>query len=350
MKPSRYQSRAAPIRQLATLAKPAVARDLKGALKHLGTLVDVPRTVGLIRNGLPRSIWREAVDWKQFHEAMKRPFARLGALHSDAAALGERKINGAFHAAGRHVVFKDVAPFRSKFAYDRFSQATQDALRQYQDALIVQLSNDARNTIDAVIIAGQRAGLTAEEIAADIRETIGLTDRMAQAVFNYRNMLYGMDPAALTRQLSNYADDAVLQAALDRGESLSDAQVDQMTANYEDNYLDYRAGMIAQTESVRAASMGLQDSYAQAIDSGALTQDSVRQYWQIALDEKTCVLCASVADMNPDGVQIGEDFDSDDGPVTAPPLHPQCRCSVDLITNLDMLPADESASVEDMPA
>lgn len=341
MKPSRYQSRAAPIRQLATLAKAPVARDLKGALKHLGTLVDKNRAADLIRNGLPASVWREAVDWKQFREAMKRPFARLGAVHDDAAALGARKINGAFHGSRRRVVFKEVRPFRSRFAYDRFSQKTQDALRQYQDALIIQLSSDARSTIDAVIIAGQRAGLTPDEIAGDIREVIGLTDRMAQAVFNYRNMLYATDPAALTRQLSNLSDDAVLQAALDRGETLTDAQVDQMTANYQDNYLDYRAAMIAQTESVRASAMGLQDSYAQAIAAGALTQDSVTRFWQVALDEKTCPICLSIPDNNPDGVGVGASFDSDDGPIDDPPVHPNCRCSIEYVTNLDMLPAEE---------
>jgi len=53
-------------------------------------------------------------------------------------------------------------------------------------------------------------------------------------------------------------------------------------------------------------------------------------------------VCQSVAERNPDGVGLDEDFESEDGPQDDPPIHPRCRCTVEYITNLDMLPDDET--------
>jgi hypothetical protein len=249
---------------------------------------------------------------------LRKPFDRLGGLREEGASLGVQKINGAFAQRGRKVRFaKDIGGL---FNFDRFSPATQAKIRAYQDSFIAGLETDARDVIEAVVLDGLRAGMTPDQLADDIRAVIGLTDRQAKAALNYRRMLYDLDPAALQRQLTNLADDAVLQAAIVEGKALEQAAIDAMFTNYIDNSLDYRAATIAQTESVRAASAGLQDAYDQAVDRGALTYESITQHWQIALDEKTCPTCRSIPAMispvlNPDGVALGEMFDSEDGPM-----------------------------------
>lgn len=169
---------------------------------------------------------------------------------------------------------------------------------------------------------------------------IGLTARQSQAVANYRRMLEDLDPGALQRQLRNFLEDDAVQAALDSGEDLDAALIDKLTQDYADNYLDYRAETIADTESTRAVNAGLQDVYSQAIDRGVFPAEAVRQYWQVDLDEKTCPVCLSIPDMNPDGVAIDESFDSIEGPQDAPPVHPNCRCDISIVTNLDMVPDD----------
>jgi hypothetical protein len=229
------------------------------------------------------------------------------------------------------------------FTFDRFDDATQQWLREQQDELIAELEDSVRDTIEQVIASGVRDGLSAEDMAADIRDTIGLTDRQAQAVMNYRSMLEDLDPDALDRQLRAAGFDEMLQDAIDNDIPLDEAAVNTMVDAYESNYLDYRADTIAQTESVRMANAGLQDAYEQAIDRGALPAEAVRQYWQIALDEKTCPICESIPDNNPDGVAMGEDFDSDDGPQDQPPVHPSCRCSIEIVTDLDQVPDEEAA-------
>jgi hypothetical protein len=272
--------------------------------------------------------------WLEADEAIGRALRKIPELSGVKDRLGPgarsslvEAIN-AIEAAGRKrgfvrkVVRKDV---NDQFAFDLYSQEVQDELRRAQDDLIAELEQDARDAIDQIVLSGARLGLAPDEIMDDIREMIGLTARQSQAAMNYRDMLESLDPGALQRQLRNFLEDDNVQAALDAGQPMDEAMVDKLTNDYIDNYLDYRAETIAQTEATRAVSLGLQDAYSQAIDRGVFPSDAVKQFWKIDLDELTCPICISIPDMNPDGVAIDEAFDSIDGPQDAPPApHPSC--------------------------
>ena len=149
-------------------------------------------------------------------------------------------------------------------------------------------------------------------------------------------MLETLDPTALQRQLRNTTMDTAVQDAIDSGQLLSGDVIDFMVADYNSNYLDYRASTIAQTESVRAVNQGLHDAYSQAIDRGALPDSAVRREWE--LGDSPCPICESIPDNNPDGVGVDEEFDSDDGPVDDPPVHPNCMCSVSYVTDISQVP------------
>ncbi len=332
-----YQRKDTPIRLIAQHGKPGLRKDFREAFGHLGTLVNVDKVKHFARAGDWHNLKR-AINWGHYREVLKAPFNRIIEMRHAGAKLGALKINGTFAQARRRVRFrKDIG---DRFNFDLLDQATQDRIRQAQDELIQQLEMDARDTIDTVVYNAVQEGLGPDEIVSEIRNMIGLTDTQAQAVMNYQRMLYDLDPTALQRQLRNTGYDAAVQDAIDSGVDLADAAVEQMVGDYISNYLDYRAETIAQTESVRAANEGLHDAYSQAVDRGAIPGDAITRNWQVALDEKTCEICLSVVDQNPDGVGIDETFDSIDGPQDDPPAHPNCRCSVEYITNLDMVPED----------
>lgn len=373
-----YQPRDSAIRAIADRAIPGIKRDLKATLAHLGTLLPA-NALQYARAGDWHGLRRE-IDWTHFRQIMKTPFARIGKAREEAAKLGEQKINGTFAQARRRVRFRKQIGYidtrhgsvghgsvpygmvrfdgvrqsevretvvgksiGDRFSFDLYDETTQARIRAAQDDLIQQIEATARDTIETVVLSGAQEGLSPDDITADIRDLIGLTDRQAQAVLNYEAMLRDLDPTALERQLRNGQYDEVLQDAIDAGDDLSETMIGQMVDDYVDNYLDYRASMIAQTESTRAASAGLQDAYSQAIDRGAIPADAVKQFWQVATDERTCEVCLSIPDQNPDGVAINEPFDSIDGQMDAPPdPHPSCRCSLEIITDLDRVPSDDT--------
>lgn len=380
IRPARhYQPPDAPIRRLADAGIPPIARALKTTLTVAARLFDGAKAEYLLQNGRYREV-AGIINWAHADEAMRRPMTMLGELWLMAGELGERKLNGSFRAHRRVVRFKKQnahpeerqgagvltadAPRGSAstvwilehesvlaslviekdqadlFNFDRFDPVTQTHIRAFQDALIAQLGVDARVTIEETILAGLRAGRTPAEMVQQIRAVIGLTDRQAAAVLRFRQMLLENNPQALTRSLFAVRDKAAFYEAVGAGKILDTASIDRMVDRYRDNYLDHRALTIATTEATRAASLGLQDSYQQAVTRGVLPNAAVRQYWLLDLDERTCDHCISVVDMNPDGVALGEPFQSDHGPVEGPGLHPNCRCSIELVTNLDLVPDD----------
>jgi hypothetical protein len=304
-------------------------------------MVPVDRVADALRRGRdPRAL----INWHHYREILKAPFGRLAKLRTAAAEFGARQINGKFQRAGRKVRHRPQGIFRKagpgdRFTFDSLSEEVQTELRDAQDELIQQLESDARDAIETIIADGTMEGTALDDVAAQIRDMIGLTDTQSQAVLNYQRMLEDLDPGALQRQLRNDEYDAVLQDAIDSGTNLSAAAINNMVSDYIDNYLDYRAATIAQTESTRAANAGLHDAYSQAIDRGALSDDAVTRNWQ--LGDSPCPICESIPDNNPEGVGVGEAFDSDDGPIDDPPVHPHCECSVEYVTDLTKVPEDE---------
>jgi hypothetical protein len=326
-----YQRDDDPILRLSRSAMLGVARDLREAFANLGEMVPVDKVKHALEHGAPVA---PLINFGHFREVLKAPFGKLTKLHNTAAELGVRRINAAFARAGRQVRFrKDVG---SRFNFDALDDGTQTQMRQAQDNLIQQLDTGARDSVEAIVAEGARYGTSIADMADNIRDMIGLTDTQAQAVMNFERMLTEGDPAVLTRALRNPEYDAIIQDSIDAGTDLNDAAIDNMVDDYVENYLDYRAATIAQTEATRTANVGLHNAYRQAIDRGALTDEAVTRQW--LLGDHPCPICESIPDNNPDGVGVDEAFDSDDGPIDDPPVHPSCECSVDYVTDLTQVP------------
>lgn len=341
---SHYQRPDSAVRLLAIHGKPAIRRDLKAALSHLESMVPTVPVTYRIKVGAYDQV-KDVINWAHWREVLKVPFSRIGALRVAASQMAIAKINRTFKARGRSVRYRPgpVGFYKAigdAFAFDSFDAGTQERVRQAQDALIQQLTFEARNTVDAIVSAGAKGGLGADEIVGDIRELIGLTDNQAAAVLNYRGMLQTGDLDALRRQLRDPSLDAKIRAAAISGRDLDQFFIDNAVEKYRQNFLDYRSNAIAQTESVRAVNAGLRDSYRQAIERGALPGDAIRRHWKVSMTETTCPVCLSIPELNPDGVGVDEDFQSSDGPQDDSPVHPHCACEVEYVTDIDKIPDD----------
>lgn len=342
-----WQKATDPVSAVWRSSRRAVAHDFRLAFHNLRAVVDRDKA-------LATGSFEAAVDWQQFRALFKRPFDTLIRVHDEAAAFAVKRIGRSFAERGavvRHKKMAGLAPGQvghllyepvvkdasDVFNFDRLNAATLARLREYQDALIQQLEDDARLAIQNAVERALEGGLSSDEIVDSVLEVITLTDTQAQYVANYRRQLEAMDPAVLNRQLMSQGAMDAFDEAYAAGESLSAAAIDGLVTDYTDRYETYRAQTIADTETVRAANLGLHDVYNQAVDEGVIPQEAIVRNWQVSLDEKTCPICLSIPDNNPDGVGIDELFDSDDGPVDDPPVHPNCRCSVEYVTNLDLL-------------
>lgn len=204
-------------------------------------------------------------------------------------------------------------------------------IRQYMFSLITGIGQETRAGIQAIVLRGFLGGQAPAVQARAIAPMIGLTERQVVAVANYRAALEsGKFRDALARASRDGRYDRTLLAAMQSKSPLRQEQIDAMVRRYAERSLKYRAEMIARTETLRAANAGLRESWRQAQEQGLLRVGQ-RQKWLVAHDERTCPVCRPVPGMNPDGVLLGTAFNTPDGRVESPPLHPQCRCSLGLV-------------------
>lgn len=121
----------------------------------------------------------------------------------------------------------------------------------------------------------------------------------------------------LDRQLNSLER---FRVGLEANTALTDARIDAMVARRAAQMLRYRSKLIARTEIMRAARVGNQALWKQALERGLLDEHA-RQVWHV--EPGACDECEPL-----DGATapIGEDFPDpgEDGP----PLHPACRCTL----------------------
>lgn len=217
--------------------------------------------------------------------------------------------------------------------FDMVNPGTVQAARTYGFNLIRQISDDTRDGIRAIVANAMEFGGHPYEQAREIRGLIGLTDKQAQAVANFRQMLREGDRTALSRALRDRRFDGTLNRTLgdDAVDELSQEQIDRMVARYSERMLAARAETIARTETINAARLGTQAAWTQATENGLLERATLRQGWLVTPDDRLCLYCAEVPLLNPGGVPLGQQFQTALGPVDGPTLHPNCRCALYLI-------------------
>ena len=271
-------------------------------------------------------------------------------------------IQAGVYAGGTAVAAIILPPITGvKFVFNQLNPRLIDWLQSYSLGLVRQINDATKEGVRQFLLEGMRAGANPKEVARQVMGVVGLTDRQAQAVANYRAELEGFhlrtsaDAYGLgntvnrvngtqvtlldaegassdginARRLRDFRYDGVLQRSMENTTPLSPEQIDRMVGAYEDKYLAYRARTIARTEAVRANNVGIQEAWRQAIENNVVSEDLVRKMWIVADDERTCEECGPIPDMNPEiGVRFGQPFLSPEGPVNLPPLHPNCRCTI----------------------
>lgn len=211
------------------------------------------------------------------------------------------------------------------------------ALQALRGELTDAITASTRQIIQAALLSGLRLGDDPALTAARLREVIGLDVQQAKAVANYRRLLQTGDSTALRRALRDQRYDDLVRQIIRGNRQLAPDVIDQMVAAYAERQLNYRAGRMAATEAMQAAVSGIRDAHVQAVNSGRLFDSEVKRFWLTAGDEIVCPICSSVPLLNEDGVGINEPYQTIDGPVDAPLLHPWCRCSELYLADLSRL-------------
>lgn len=172
--------------------------------------------------------------------------------------------------------------------------------------LITAVSDETRQAIRTMIRDSVADGIDVRRTAGRIRDVIGLTDRLADAVVNQSRRL------------------------VEQGNT--EAQVDAATGRYMRKLLTYRSQVIARTEIVAATIQGQRELWTQAVDAGQLDARVTSRVWIVTPDDRLCPLCAP---MDGQETELEGQFTFDGEPIDGPPGHPQCRCAEGLVFHRD---------------
>jgi len=169
----------------------------------------------------------------------------------------------------------------------------------YAGELVVNISQEIKQTISALINQGFENKETISDIADSIKKNIGLAKNQAVASAKYYNKL--------------------------REQGHTKKRARELADRYVNRQLKRRAENIARTETARASTMGIMHSWDIGEERGFVLPEAQKR-WITANDERTCPICGP---LHNETVPRGTDFP---GGYDAPPAHPSCRCSVSLYT------------------
>lgn len=225
----------------------------------------------------------------------------------------------------------DLARIAAEIAQGTGSPITRADIQRITQAWAQQHSADLARDLSAKsqkVLAQQVGRLmqarppSVHAVATTIKNMIGLTPSQANAVRNYADAL---QEGITGRQLGRLYTLSPVQAG-DR--TISETRFDSLVDRYAARQVAWRANAIAETESVRAANAGEWLAWDEARAQGLIDGDRSEATWYTAEDERVCDDCNS---LDQETVPFTDQFGNDGvGYVDWPPLHPLCRCEMEI--------------------
>lgn len=272
---------AAQLHAFADKLRPAVRRQFLQAVRAVQDAISLDELAEAVtRGGLTVKLDTKIAG---LSTRLQTAIATVGRIFDEAQQAEERSLQQRYRLTVR---FDLVNP-----------QAVTAANRGAQ--LVRDISAQTRRGVQAVIARSIREGIAPREAARLIRPMVGLTERQAMAVINYRFSLLesGADGEAVARAAARYT--ARLQTQ--------------------------RATTIARTETIKAGREGRHAVWQQAKAEGLLPEETLMR-WVVTDDDRLCPACEPLAG---EQVPLGSTFPKGGG--DGPPLHPNCRCTSTLV-------------------
>lgn len=313
--------------RIARRMEPALARNILYALDRTRAAINLGELESLLAAHAPVTsliaqvpLSHMVVMERVLVDNVKIPpsfFAQLeDAIWKAMAAAGDANAEVLSSALDTIVGFNQMSPNVVLYARKRSAE------------LVTRVTKDVRSAIRKVTVAGAEHGLTNGTQARLIRDLVGLPDNWLNAPMNlYNDLMVGDVSAATGRYLSGTAQQQI-RSAIAKG-PVTSSFAEEMMGLYADTLRNLRADGIARYESLAAATNGQHESWRQSLANGDLP-DTARRFWEVTDDERLSEEHAAIPGMNPDGREIDEPFDTEDGAFMDPPIRPNCRCGVSL--------------------
>lgn len=307
MAKSKSKSLEEPLHRSADETAPRVSVSIIDASQQFANGIDRDLVERLIKQGALDTLDLN-LPWREFDKLLKKGVG-------ESLIKGIREGADAANAAAREAA-RATLGVEPVLTFD----ATNPRVRRWIDRetanLVTNVTNETRMAIRAVVTDAMREELPPIEVHRRIKAVVGLNQRQAKALENYRRGLIG--------------------------QGAKRADVTRLTEAYRTQALAYRADMIARTEMIGAVNQGALEGHRQARDAGLIRGKAMKEWLTAPEDGRLCPTCRA---MNGATVPLDSEFnvtlyrETKRGLVVvghvkidAPAVHPHCRCTVLLVT------------------
>lgn len=221
----------------------------------------------------------------------------------------QRAIQRAHHRAAEAAAEALSARTGTTISFDQTNRRAVRWIREHSAGLVQNVTEESRAAIQSALQRSFEEGIppdrTARELAEELRDTIGLTERQEGAVRNLRE-------------------------ALEESGELDPGEIEDRVAEYRDAKLRHRAEVITRNETLTASNQGQQRLWQQAASDGDIDASRTRRVWIVTPDDRLCPICAPMAGQRR---RLEEAFVSpfNGDEVLEPPIHVQCRCAMGIV-------------------
>ncbi len=268
------------ILQLADRLAPALKRRFLAAVKQLQSTINL--------EGLARAIEANQLTAA---EAMVR-------INAFPEIFGEMAVDlKAGFLVGAGLASRELARSSIDLGFNIINPRAVAFANSYLPQIVQPFQQDAKELIRDFVSRSLNGEMTPMEAAQDIRDLIGLDPRRARAA------------------------DKFWESLLEEG--VPDDKIERRVGRYMQALLKQRAEVIARTEITRAAVKGERDTWEEAANRGLYDPSKYVRVWMATEDDRLCDECEPLDETE---VEMDEEFPGGD-----PPLHPNCRCTVNRV-------------------
>lgn len=182
-------------------------------------------------------------------------------------------------------------------------------------SMIVQIGEETLQKVRDIVARALAQGTGIPAAAREIQRIVGLHDRWQTAVDNFYE-----------REFGRLSETLPLDAAIDAAE--------RAALEYHDRLVQARAMNIARTEILAAQNVGQVLSWYQAAENGVLDLNTAEKEWVVGPDGWRGIdVCDECMELAGQRVPVTSVFTNGE---FSPPLHPNCRCTMNLIPMVDV--------------
>jgi hypothetical protein len=294
-----WVNKAAPPKKVRRPKVTVTYKQLEAMGKQMGAATQVSLSNGItaFKKRIPKAKIAEAFATGDYMAVLGLiPWEKLD---DDVAGVVGKSIGRTVDKAAGIQIGKLPPNVNKKLRFDAENPQIRTFLRNRTADLITRVSGDARTSVREVIASSFRVAQTPRALAERIKGSIGLLPAHEVALANYRAGL------------------------VEAGKSAK--EVERLGDKYEADLIDYRAMMIARTETKAAMINGQLSVWRQGVHQGLIDRETATKEWVVS--GAPCDICEDL-----DGTQVGLDdsFDVGGDSVDGPPGHPNCMCSLEL--------------------